>query len=156
MAAHWLILVVEQCECFTQSAFFKTWPAPSRAPGTFSGKVCFSWGLPCIRSGGHITSFPPDVCLREGSVTNIHLERHITHPAELSNTAWWILVARKVGVISEVALMWATFIKTSLQRKQMKLENRNERADSWGSEDRPQTRSGGNKTNKQLYCRLAW
>lgn len=100
---------------------------------------------PCLWSGGHVTSFsvPPDVCLQEGSVTNTHLERHITHPAELSDTAWWILVAGKAGVISEVALTWATFIKTSLQRKRMKLENRNERGIPVGPKASPKPEERG-------------
>lgn len=40
---------------------------------------------------------PPDACLWEGLVTNTHLERQITHPAELSNAAWWIFVGRESG-----------------------------------------------------------
>lgn len=59
----------------------------------------------------------------DAPATNTYLECWITNPRSSPSLPDEFSQKRKEEVISEVILMWATFIKTSLQRKRRKLES---------------------------------
>lgn len=99
------------------------------------------------QSGGHVPSFPvpPDVRLREGSLTNTHLDH--TSRGAVRRRLMDFVGGESGGDLGGRANASVAFIKTSLQRRRMRSEKGNKRAipGGWHPSNSGQDREQQNK-----------
>lgn len=72
----------------------------------------------------------------------------------MTDSAWWIFLGKKGGVVPEVTLMWATFIKPCSRGSCWNWKVKKVVILGWLQVSRGTERGKGNKTNKQLSCRV--